>query len=58
LRGLFRPLADNITAFTNITDRLEKGLVAKVPLIGGYNYNEPAVFLAFDPDSTTAPPRV
>ena len=29
-RGLFRPIADNITTFTNLTDRLEKGLVAKL----------------------------
>jgi len=29
-RGLFRPLADNITLFANMTDRLEKGLVAKL----------------------------
>jgi len=28
-RGLFRPIADNITTFTNLTERLEKGLVAK-----------------------------
>lgn len=29
-RGLFRPIADNVTTFTNLTDRLEKGLVAKL----------------------------
>jgi carboxylesterase type B len=29
-RGAFRPIADNITVFANITDRLEKGLVAKL----------------------------
>ena len=28
-RGLFRPIADNVTVFANLTDRLEKGLVAK-----------------------------
>jgi hypothetical protein len=28
-RGLFRPIADNITTFTNLTERIEKGLVAK-----------------------------
>lgn len=28
-RGLFRPIADNITVFANNTERLEKGLVAK-----------------------------
>jgi len=25
------------------------------PFIGGFMYNEPAVFLPFDPDATTAP---
>ncbi|KAK4463919.1 Carboxylesterase [Cladorrhinum samala] len=54
-RGLFRPIADNVTVFTNLTERLEKGLVAKLPFIGGFMYNEPAVFLPFDPDATTAP---
>jgi len=29
-RGLFRPIADNITTFTNLTERLEKGLIAKL----------------------------
>src|SRR5690348_5269064 len=29
-RGLFRPIADNVTTFTNLTERLEKGLVAKL----------------------------
>lgn len=29
-RGLFRPIADNVTVFANLTDRLEKGLVAKL----------------------------
>ncbi|KAK3995336.1 acetylcholinesterase [Cladorrhinum sp. PSN332] len=57
-RGLFRPIADNVTAFTNLTERLEKGLVAKLPYIGGFMYNEAAVFLPFDPDATTAPTPV
>ena len=57
-RGLFRPIADGVTVFTNITDRLEKGLVSKAPLIGGFMFNEPAVFLAFDPNATVAPPKV
>jgi cholinesterase len=57
-RGLFRPIADNVTAFTNLTDRLEKGLIAKLPFIGGFMFNEPAVFLPFDPDATTAPTPV
>lgn len=29
-RGLFRPIADDVTVFANITDRLEKGQVAKI----------------------------
>jgi hypothetical protein len=29
-RGLFRPIADNVTCFTNLTERLDKGLVAKL----------------------------
>jgi carboxylesterase type B len=29
-RGLFRPIADNVTAFANVTERLEKGLIAKL----------------------------
>ncbi|KAM7191212.1 acetylcholinesterase [Naviculisporaceae sp. PSN 640] len=57
-RGLFRPIADNITLFTNLTERLEKGLVARLPLIGGFTYNEQALFLPFDPNMTTAPPAV
>ncbi|KAK1760073.1 acetylcholinesterase [Echria macrotheca] len=57
-RGLFRPIADNVTVFTNLTERLEKGLVAKIPFIGGFMYNEGAVFLPFDPDATTAPTPV
>ncbi|KAK4150340.1 acetylcholinesterase [Chaetomidium leptoderma] len=54
-RGLFRPIADNVTVFANLTDRLEKGLVAKVPLITGFTYNEAAAFLPFDINATTAP---
>jgi len=29
-RGLFRPIADNITVFANVTTRLEQGLIADV----------------------------
>jgi carboxylesterase type B len=29
-RGLFRPIADGVTLFANLTERLEKGLVAKL----------------------------
>ena len=35
-RGLFRPIADNVTCFTNLTERLDKGLVAK--LVSGTPY--------------------
>lgn len=28
--SVFRPIADNVTVFANLTDRLEKGLVAKM----------------------------
>ncbi|KAK4120629.1 alpha/beta-hydrolase [Parathielavia appendiculata] len=54
-RGLFRPIADNITVFANTTERLEKGMVAKLPLITGFTYNEAAAFLPFDINATTAP---
>ncbi|KAM7186424.1 acetylcholinesterase [Rhypophila sp. PSN 637] len=57
-RGLFRPIADNITIFTNLTKRLVQGQVAKIPLIGGFTYNEQALFLPFDESMTTAPPAV
>lgn len=30
IRASFRPIADGITAFANMTERLEKGLVAKL----------------------------
>jgi len=29
-RGLFRPIADGVTAFANLTARLEQGLVANI----------------------------
>lgn len=29
-RGAFRPIADGVTVFANMTDRLERGLVAKI----------------------------
>lgn len=35
-RGLFRPIADGVTVFGNVTDRLEKGLVAKIVSIPNY----------------------
>ncbi|KAK4142476.1 acetylcholinesterase [Dichotomopilus funicola] len=54
-KGSFRPIADGVTAFPNNTERLEKGLIAKIPMITGYNFNEGAAFLPFDPDATAPP---
>jgi len=51
----FRPIADGVTSFANMTERLEKGLVAKVPLIAGFTYNEPAAFAPFNISDTVAP---
>ncbi|KAH6646040.1 Alpha/Beta hydrolase protein [Truncatella angustata] len=44
----FSPMADNITCFSNTTDRLANGLVAKVPWIFGSNANEGAGFGTFN----------
>ncbi|KAE9988296.1 hypothetical protein EG328_011669 [Venturia inaequalis] len=44
----FRPVADNLTAFANITDRAAKGLLAKIPLITGSNSNEGAGFITWN----------
>ncbi|KAK8072738.1 hypothetical protein PG996_006086 [Apiospora saccharicola] len=52
----FRPVVDNATVFSNYTERLEQGLVAKVPLITGTTSNEGAAFSAFNKSQTTAPP--
>lgn len=51
----FRPIVDNVTMFANLTDRLEKGLVAKQPLIAGFTYNEAAAFQPFDANATAPP---
>ncbi|KAF4451650.1 hypothetical protein F53441_5329 [Fusarium austroafricanum] len=40
----FTPVGDNVTAFSNTTDRLSRGLVTKVPWIFGNNANEGAGF--------------
>ncbi|KAK4209066.1 acetylcholinesterase [Rhypophila decipiens] len=40
----FRPIVDGVTQFVNLTERLEKGLVADRPLIAGFTYNEVAAF--------------
>ncbi|KAK3391254.1 Alpha/Beta hydrolase protein [Podospora didyma] len=58
-RGLFRPLADNVTVFQNVTTRLEQGLVANIPMMAGFNFNESAAFLVpFDISATTPPPAI
>ncbi|KAL2192881.1 Alpha/Beta hydrolase protein [Corynascus similis CBS 632.67] len=54
-RGSFGPIADNVTVFANLTDRLEKGLVPKLPLITGYTFNEAAAFLPFHLNDTAPP---
>ncbi|KAK1834087.1 acetylcholinesterase [Podospora conica] len=51
----FRPIVDDVTMFTNLTERLEKGLVAKKPLITGFTYNEMGAFGAAPSNTTTAP---
>ncbi|POS70857.1 hypothetical protein DHEL01_v210750 [Diaporthe helianthi] len=38
----FRPAVDNVTLFSNTTDRMARGLVAKIPAILGHNANEGA----------------
>lgn len=44
----FRPVAEGVTAFANITERAAKGLLAKVPLITGSNSNEGAGFITWN----------
>ncbi|KAI0127035.1 Alpha/Beta hydrolase protein [Xylariales sp. AK1849] len=44
----FSPVADNVTAFSNTTDRLASGLVTKAPWIMGNNANEGAGFGTFN----------
>ncbi|RDW77821.1 hypothetical protein BP6252_05874 [Coleophoma cylindrospora] len=46
----FTPVADNITVFSNFTDRAERGLIARIPLITGSNSNEGAGFVPYTPD--------
>ncbi|KAG8159892.1 hypothetical protein KVR01_010529 [Diaporthe batatas] len=38
----FTPVMDNVTSFSNTTDRMAQGLVAKIPAIVGHNANEGA----------------
>ncbi|KAF5708094.1 triacylglycerol lipase V precursor [Fusarium mundagurra] len=49
----FTPVGDNITAFSNTTDRLARGLVTRVPWIFGNNANEGAGFGTYDPNGIT-----
>ncbi|KAK8016668.1 triacylglycerol lipase V precursor [Apiospora rasikravindrae] len=54
----FGVVVDNTTVFANYTERLEKGLVAKVPLITGTTSNEAAALGGgFDKNATTPPPK-
>ncbi|KAK9414310.1 putative Alpha/Beta hydrolase protein [Seiridium unicorne] len=53
----FTPLADNITCFSNTTDRLANSLVTKVPWIFGSNANEGAGFGTFN-DAGVSPSQV
>jgi len=45
----FTPTDDNITVFTNYTDRLIHGHLAQLPLITGSNTNEGAGFVPYTP---------
>ncbi|KAG9959933.1 chlorogenic acid esterase precursor, partial [Aureobasidium melanogenum] len=45
----FTPSDDNITVFTNYTDRIIHGHLARLPLITGSNTNEGAGFVPFTP---------
>ncbi|OJJ38084.1 hypothetical protein ASPWEDRAFT_734215 [Aspergillus wentii DTO 134E9] len=50
----FTPIPDNITAFSNTTDRALRGLVADIPAIFGSNANEGAGFVSL---TGTQPPE-
>ncbi|KAK8055171.1 Acetylcholinesterase [Apiospora rasikravindrae] len=52
----FTPVADNVTAFANTTERLARGLVARLPMITGSNANEGAGFGALN-ESGLSPDR-
>ncbi|KAH7035827.1 Alpha/Beta hydrolase protein [Microdochium trichocladiopsis] len=49
----FTPGADNVTSFANYTERIQKGLIANLPMITGSNTNEGAGFGTFSPDGMT-----
>ncbi|KAL3427014.1 chlorogenic acid esterase precursor [Phlyctema vagabunda] len=50
----FSPFPDNVTVFSNTTDRALRGLVAKIPAILGSNTNEGAGFVSFTPNGPGA----
>ncbi|KAH7192829.1 Alpha/Beta hydrolase protein [Fusarium flagelliforme] len=50
----FTPVGDNVTAFSNTTDRLARGLVTRVPWIFGNNANEGAGFGAYNESGQSA----
>ncbi|KAK6821115.1 hypothetical protein PG987_015515 [Apiospora arundinis] len=55
---MFGAVVDNTTVFSNSTERLERGLVAKVPLMTGTTSNEAAAFgNSFNKSQTTPPPQ-
>ncbi|KXJ87906.1 Alpha/Beta hydrolase protein [Microdochium bolleyi] len=49
----FAPVVDNKTTFGNYTERLQQGLIAKLPMITGSNTNEGAGFGNFSRDGMT-----
>ncbi|KAM7185067.1 acetylcholinesterase [Rhypophila sp. PSN 637] len=51
----FRPIVDGVTQFVNLTERLEKGLVADRPLIAGFTYNEVAAFEPLNATNESVP---
>ncbi|KAJ5368843.1 uncharacterized protein N7496_008603 [Penicillium cataractarum] len=46
----FKPIVDDKTAFSNWTQRVLEGKIAKIPLIIGSNTNEGAGFVSFTPN--------
>ncbi|KAF2764992.1 carboxylesterase [Teratosphaeria nubilosa] len=50
----FTDIPDNVTVFSNYTDRAAKGLVAKIPAIFGSNANEGAGFVSYTPNGPGA----
>ncbi|KAH9886160.1 Alpha/Beta hydrolase protein [Xylariomycetidae sp. FL2044] len=52
----FGPGPDNVTVFTNNTERALEGLVAKLPAIIGTNSREGSGFVSWDPENPEASP--